>query len=78
MFARLVLLIFILSPIAARAEPVSFIAAIGTFLGASAATAFVVGLAVTQIVLTVGMAVYGAAQKGRSEIPITPTYKIAI
>jgi hypothetical protein len=67
MFARLALLIFILSPLTADADPVSFVAAIGTFLGASAATAFVVGLAVTQIALTIGMAVYGAAQQRRAE-----------
>jgi hypothetical protein len=67
MFARLALLIFTLSPLTADADPVSFVAAIGTFLGASAATAFVVGLAVTQIALTIGMAVYGAAQQRRAE-----------
>ncbi|MEB0133771.1 hypothetical protein QN362_00330 [Actimicrobium sp. CCC2.4] len=66
MFARLALLIFILTPIAAHADPVSFLVAVGSALGASAATAFAVGLAVSQIALTVGMAVYGAAQQRRA------------
>jgi len=59
-----ILLIWLLSPISAYAVPA--IAGLGTFLGASAATAFAVGAAALQIGLTVAMTIYGNARQRRA------------
>jgi hypothetical protein len=73
---RLVLLSLLLLPSLAHAAPV--FAAIGTFFGASAATAVAVGLAVVQIGLTVAMRVYGAAKQRREARRRRDAYNAAL
>lgn len=73
---RLVFLSLLLLPISAQAAPA--VVAIGTFFGASAATAFAVGMAVIQVGLTIGMAVYGAAQRRKAERRAKDAYNASL
>lgn len=73
---RLVLLTLLLAPQLAHAAPVFY--AIGTFFGASAATAVAVGMTVVQIGLTIATAVYGAAQRRRAARKARDAYNASL